>query len=157
MPPHQFSNIIVAVDGSENSEKAARVAIVLAKVLRARLTIAQVLESQGFLEMSEPAMSKTVESVVEAHFARLREKATQFCNTLVSTAREQGLDQVSMEILELGSSHSAVETIIDFAEKKEADLIVVGSRGLGTFRKLFIGSVSNGVVNHAHCSVLVVK
>lgn len=52
---------------------------------------------------------------------------------------------------------SVVETIVDHATKDKVDLIVIGSRGLGGFKKLLLGSVSSGVVTHASCPVLVVR
>ena len=47
--------------------------------------------------------------------------------------------------------------IINYSKKEHIDLIVVGSRGLGNISKLFLGSVSNRLANHAKCSVLIVK
>jgi nucleotide-binding universal stress UspA family protein len=47
--------------------------------------------------------------------------------------------------------------IVEYAERENIDLIVIGSRGLTGFRKLLLGSVASGVVTYAHCPVLVVK
>ena len=52
---------------------------------------------------------------------------------------------------------SVVETIVNQAVKENVDLIIVGTRGLGGFKKLLLGSVSNGVVSHAHSPVLVIR
>ena len=49
------------------------------------------------------------------------------------------------------------EVILNYAKEKGVDLIVMGTRGLGGFKKLLLGSVSNGVVSHAPCSVLIVR
>ena len=49
------------------------------------------------------------------------------------------------------------EQILELAEKHNIDFIVMGSRGMGTVKRMLLGSVSNYVVNHAHCNVLVVK
>lgn len=59
------------------------------------------------------------------------------------------------EVIE--ASGSTVETIVDFASRENVDLIVMGTRGLGGLKKLVLGSVSSGVVAHAHCSVLIVR
>ena len=56
-------------------------------------------------------------------------------------------------------SVSVVKPLLDYAVSKNVDLIVVGTRGLGlgTFKRLTLGSVSSALVNHSHCSVLVVR
>jgi nucleotide-binding universal stress UspA family protein len=54
-------------------------------------------------------------------------------------------------------SSSAVQSITDYAKIQDVDLIVLGTRGLGGLNRLLLGSVSNGVVTHARCSVLVVR
>ena len=71
-----------------------------------------------------------------------------------SKAKKQGI-HVKTEIPEAVSS--VVETIINHATKESVDLIVVGTRGLGGFKKMLLGSVSSGIVSHAHCPVLVVR
>jgi nucleotide-binding universal stress UspA family protein len=61
--------------------------------------------------------------------------------------------KISTEIIE-GSPRQA---IVDEADRWGADLIVMGSRGLGTWNRLLLGSVSSAVVNHAKCSVEIVR
>jgi nucleotide-binding universal stress UspA family protein len=52
---------------------------------------------------------------------------------------------------------SVAEAIVNLAEDRNADLIVIATRGLTGFRKLLVGSVSSGVIAHAHCSVFIVR
>jgi len=52
---------------------------------------------------------------------------------------------------------SIVGAIVEYAERENIDLLVIGSRGLTGFKKLLVGSVASGVVTYAHCPVLVVK
>ena len=54
-------------------------------------------------------------------------------------------------------SESIIESIIDYATRKNIDLIVIGTRGRTGLKRFFMGSVANGVIQHAHCSVLVVR
>jgi nucleotide-binding universal stress UspA family protein len=53
--------------------------------------------------------------------------------------------------------HSVTGTIVDYAKNNNVDLIVVGTRGQSGFKQLLVGSVANGVSQHAHCPVLVVR
>jgi len=52
---------------------------------------------------------------------------------------------------------SVVQAITDYAANEKIDLIVMGTRGMGGFKKMLLGSVSSGVVTHANCAVLVVR
>jgi hypothetical protein len=65
------------------------------------------------------------------------------------------------EGVEVGDAHLGLgdpdKEIVKFAEDAHADLIVLGSRGLGRLRRALLGSVSDSVVRHAHCPVLVVR
>ena len=58
---------------------------------------------------------------------------------------------------ELIASSSVVGGIIDFAEKENIDLIVVGTRGRSGLKRLLLGSVASGIVNYSHCPVMIVK
>ena len=57
----------------------------------------------------------------------------------------------------LKNARSVVQAMTEFAAEQEVDLIVVGRRGMSGFKRLLLGSVSAGIVSHAHASVLVVK
>jgi nucleotide-binding universal stress UspA family protein len=63
--------------------------------------------------------------------------------------------KVSTRVLK--NALSVVKSITDYADQREADLIVVGTRGLGGFKRLLMGSVSSGVVIHGRTSVLVAR
>jgi nucleotide-binding universal stress UspA family protein len=52
---------------------------------------------------------------------------------------------------------SIIESIIDYAANKDIDLIVIGTRGKTGLKRLIMGSVASGVVQHAHCPVLLVR
>ncbi|MGA9149805.1 MAG: universal stress protein [Candidatus Nitrosopolaris sp.] len=54
-------------------------------------------------------------------------------------------------------ANSVIESIIDYATTNNIDLIVIGTRGRTGLKRFFMGSVANGVVQHAHCSVLLVR
>jgi nucleotide-binding universal stress UspA family protein len=75
-------------------------------------------------------------------------------NNLVLQARNEGVDAQG-EVLD--KEGSPVKLILEYAEEKGVDLIVAGTRGLGGFPKMVLGSVSSGLVSHAHCGVLVVR
>ena len=130
----KLSKILVAIDGSESAEKALEYAVQLAKKHKAKVTLLNVGESKlfGF----KPKVVREVGEHVLSDAA----------------AKVKGLKLNKQ--LEFGNP---AETIIEVAEKGNYDLIVVGSRGLSSVKRFFLGSVSDDVSHHAKCSVLIVR
>ena len=155
-----FKKILVAQDGSESSQRAAQAALELAEKLKADLVVLHAISSPTSYYhstiasptgMSLPAPSQ---HEIDAYYAYARKVALGIVGETESKAKKQGI-HVKTEIPEAVSS--IVETIVNHASKENVDLVVVGTRGLGGFKKLLLGSVSSGIVSHAHCPVLVVR
>ena len=135
----KFSNILVAIDGSENANRALEVAITLKKNYHSNLLILNAVQISKYGKQ----------------FGKYSEEdARRFVNEAVSISKKEGVSAVG-EVKH--ATVSVVETIIESAAKEKSDLIVIGARGLGGFKRLLLGSVSNGVVTHANCDVLVVR
>jgi len=130
----KLSKILVAVDGSESAEKALEYAVQLAKKHKAKVTLLNVGESKLFGFKPEVARE------VGEHI--LSDAAAKVKGLKLNTQLEFG---------------NPAETLIEVAEKGNYDLIVVGSRGLSSVKRFFLGSVSDDVSHHAKCSVLIVR
>jgi len=147
-----ITRVLVAVDGSEHAKKAIDAAVTLCKAVDAELI--------AFHAISVPRYSFTAESggmhpfPLTQYFASARKEAQGLVDDAVALAKKSGITATG---LVADPAYSIVEAIVQAASSQNIDLIVVGSRGLGGFKKLLIGSVSAAVVNHAHCSVLVVR
>lgn len=147
-----ISKVLVPTDGSKNAIRALNLAILLAKKFDAELTILNVIPSPrtvvdtavGWIPTSTAAYYDEQENISK----RLLDEELSLCKT-------HGVKKVRSEIVR--ASKSIVGEIIDLATKRKIELIVIGTRGLGGFRKLIQGSVSSGVVTHARCNVLVVR
>jgi len=142
-----FRKILVGVDGSENSKKAAKLAVAVAKAYDAQLTIVHVIARPTY----PIAGSEGIDA--DDYFAAARDEAKVWVDNAVKFAQSSDV-RAAGEIFE---SVSIVKTFLDYATKENVDLIVLGTRGLSDFKRFLIGSVSSGIVNHAHCSVLVVR
>lgn len=147
-----FKRILVAVDGSENSFLAAKVAIDLAKKHQARLTIVTAIYIPAYWMNYPPASMPPV--YVEESREHVEKEAQQLIKKVKGMASNEGVE-ASGEVM--SDVTSVVEAITNYAADQKVDLIVMGTRGLSGFKKLLIGSVSSGVVTHAPCSVLVVR
>ncbi len=155
-----FNKILVALDGSESSKRAAQAALELAEKLKAELIVLHAIVPPTSyyhstiaspVGMSLPAPSQ---HEIDAYYAYARKVALSVVSDAESKAKKRGIS-VKTEIPEAVSS--VVETIINHASKENVDLITVGTRGLGGFKKMLLGSVSSGIVSHAPCPVLVVR
>src|SRR6266702_7363275 len=155
-----FKKILVAVDGSESSNRAARVALGLAERLKAELIVLHAISPPtSYYRSNFPvpvgmAPPPPSQKEIDAYYAYARRVALGIIGETVSKAKKLGIN-IKTELPEGASS--VVETIINHAAKEEVDLIIVGTRGLGGFKKMLIGSVSSGVISHANCPVLVVR
>jgi len=138
-----YQNILLAVDGSEHALSAAHLAGETARYHQAALWIVVAYEPVPSY-LGEPDFQRVVS-------ARL-EYATGILDAAVAAAGEIA-GGVDTELLE----GPEAEAILNVANARKADLIVMGSRGLGRLTGFFLGSVSQKVVAHAPCPVLLVK
>jgi nucleotide-binding universal stress UspA family protein len=138
-----FEKILVAIDGSECSDRAFAKAIELANLTGARLTA---LAIEGPL----PAYAATIGEVDEVK----REKDI-FFNALATAARVQAA-QAGVQIdVDVRAGHAA-EVISDFAGAGGYDLVVLGHRG-HFLRDHLLGSTADRVAEHAPCPVMIVR
>lgn len=140
---------MVAIDGSEQSFKAAEYALDVAKSFGARLyavTVTSVPESYHLKQ--EDVLKESGE------MADSMNDAKTWFEKFNHAAK---LDNIELKT-ELINSHRPVDyVILEYAEEKNIDLIVIGTRGRSRFKKLLLGSIASSVVTYAHCTVMVIK
>jgi nucleotide-binding universal stress UspA family protein len=138
------ATILLATDGSSHAELARTTAIDLANSTNSELHLVTVVPGYPSYDVRKP-------EVVE----QLREQAEDILNAQAAKVEREG-GKVAEKHLRIAERYRA-QQIIQVAEDIGAGLIVMGSRGLGGVRRALIGSVSDSVVRHAHCPVLVVR
>lgn len=138
--------IAVAIDGSSHAQHALEEAIRLAGRLSASLTIVGVVPAHTVYSVQRRAELVEPREEDVRLYQELLTRATE-------TARKAGVASVSKELLQ----GEPVEEILTFLGDRHPDLLVMGARGLSTARRLLLGSVSDGVAHHAHCSILIVR
>ncbi len=151
----QFKRILVAVDGSEYSERASEISIDMAQKYSAELLVLHVIPRPAYAYMPLfPNVSPPSQASFDEYYEYAKKAARTYVDRILARAKTLGVN-AREEVRE--AVMSTVQGITEYAQNEKVDLIVVGTRGLGGFRKLLIGSVSSGVVAHAHCPVLVVR
>lgn len=138
-----MKRILVAHDGSKAAEKALLQAMEMAERFDAAVTVLSVIPELYFTELIETdknMIEEKLASETERMMEKIRKKAPK--TVKVKTVVKQG---------------NPAEEILQTAEKMKADVIVTGSHGRHGAQKFLLGSVSSKIIDHATCSVLVVK
>jgi nucleotide-binding universal stress UspA family protein len=141
-----YSKILIAYDGSMESEQALKHAILLCKYFpSATLLVLHTFTLPTFM-VGEAMINSSAESYSEA-YAQAQAIIDNAKSLVASNPK------ASVELIQGNPS----ETIIAAAKERFFDLIVIGCRGLGGVREFMLGSVSHYVVQHAQIPVLVIK
>ena len=140
-----FTNILVALDGSEVSQRALIRAADEAKLWNANLHAIYVVETGLFSSLPVDNTVEIMYSVLETEGEAVLEKAKKY-----------GTDKGITVFTHLEQGHAGSE-IIALAEREKVDLIMVGSHGKSNADRLLIGSVSTFVVTHSTASTMVVR
>ena len=141
--------VLLATDGSEEAELASEAAVELAGATGSELHIITVGGTYH-----PGAVVKVDPSLLEATLRELERAARGLLDEQVKKIKESG-GTISEAHVEMGGAPD--QQIVALGEEIEAGLIVMGSRGLGGMRRTLLGSISDSVVRHAHCPVLVVR
>ena len=144
-----FGSIVVGTDGSETAGEAVRQATDLAKSVGARIHLVSAFEPVGN--------------------QRLREERTQVPDDMQwmvnaredveATLRDAGakIEEAGVDVETYARQGDPADAILDVAEEKSADLIVVGNKGMTGAKRFLLGSVPNKVSHHAPCSVMIIR
>ena len=137
-----FKNIVLAYDGSEYSQKALQRAKAIAEHFEATLWLVHVFRNPSDL-------------LGYTDYEKLFAKRKSAAQAVLDDARQK-LGRTMFAVQEKLQDGLETESILKVAENCKADLIVMGTRGLGTVKGLLVGSVSRKVIHLADCPVMVV-
>jgi nucleotide-binding universal stress UspA family protein len=144
----RFSKVLVGIDGSNNSFRAAEYALSISRKCLAKLVVVTVTYLPANSHLSQ---REAVE--VEAGLSRMEVAKTWF-ESFTQRARQNGID-LKTELLD--SQRPIDYVILEYAEKEGVDLIVIGTRGKSKLSNLMLGSIASGIVIYSNAPVLVVK
>ncbi len=144
-----FKSIVVGTDGSDTAGEAVRQATDLARTVGATLEIVSAYEpvpAQRLRQESRDAPEDLQWAI------NPREDVDATLEAAASPAREQG---VTVNIYP--RQGDPADAILDVAEERDANLVVVGNKGMTGAKRFLLGSVPNKVSHHAPCSVLIIR
>ena len=144
-----FTRIVVGTDGSETAAEAVRQAVDLAKLAGAQLSIVSAYEpvSKRRLQGEQQDAPADVQYEIGP-----REDVNLVLDAAAAAAKSEGIEVQTHPV-----QAEPAEAILNVAEETNADLIVVGNKGMTGARRFLLGSVPNNVSHHAPCSVIIVR
>lgn len=143
--PQKYERILVAIDGSYESELAFNKGVMIALRNDASLLLTHVIDTRALQSVA------TFDTYV---YDRLTQEAKEVLDAFEKQARQAGLSKVK-QLIEFGNPKTLLAT--EIPERENIDLIMVGATGLNTFERLLIGSSSEYILRHAKVDLLVVR
>jgi nucleotide-binding universal stress UspA family protein len=144
-----FRSIVVGTDGSDTAREAVRQAIELARSVGARIDLVSAYEPVSDARLREESIQ------VPADLQWMINPREDVQATLEEAAAEIRAGGVEVEVF--ARQGDPADAILDVAEERGSDLIVVGNKGMTGAKRFLLGSVPNKVSHHAPCSVLIIR
>jgi nucleotide-binding universal stress UspA family protein len=144
-----FGSIVVGTDGSETAGEAVRQATELAKAVGATVNLVSAFEPVGNQRLREER-----QQVPEDMSWMVNER--EDVNATLKQAQEQ-LQEEGVKVEIFARQGDPADAILDVAEEQNADLIIVGNKGMSGAKRFLLGSVPNKVSHHAPCSVMIIR
>jgi len=144
-----FESIVVGTDGSETATKAVRSAVELARAVGATVELVSAYEPVPSAQLA----AERRDAPEDLQWAiNPREVVDATLEAAAEVAQEEG---VTAQVY--ARQGDPADAILDVAEEQNADLIVVGNKGMTGAKRFLLGSVPNKVSHHAPCSVLIIR
>lgn len=144
-----FRSIVVGTDGSETATQAVRQAIDLAKSVGAKIELVSAYEPVSDTRLRS---EKTQAPADLQWMVNPREDVDATLEEAAEEVRKAGVD-----VETYARQGDPSDAILDVAEERDADLIIVGNKGMTGAKRFLLGSVPNKVSHHAPCSVLIIR
>jgi len=140
-----FSKTLVPVDGSDISYRALDTALFLSERLGSKITAIHVMEQVPTVYIQS---QKLLDELLEAH----KNESQKILDKCSSIATQKGI-VINTTLLE----GNPASTILEFSQREKYEVIIIGSRGMGHFKELVLGSVSSKILHHSLCPVLLIR
>ena len=150
-----FSKILVGIDGSEHSRNAVNYALDLAMKYDSELFLLAIVPSK----VHHGDSSGVFGMVSPSYFDEYKKEAEKWFEEIINHINKETTIDISTRVKSevITTPFSTPASILNYAEEKDVDLIVIGTKGRSGLKKMLLGSVASDVVTYSYCPVLVVK
>ena len=151
----KINKILIGIDGSDSSFNAANYAIDLSKKFNSEIILLSIVPSK----VHHGDSSGVFGMVSQSYFNDYKIVAEKWFKEIINqTDNEDNIEankKIKTDIITTPFSIAA--SILNYAEERDVDLIVIGTRGKSGIKKMLLGSVASDVVTYSYCPVLVIK
>ena len=140
-----FTKILVPADGSDNSYRALEAALVFSEKSGSSISVVNVMEQVPITHIES---EKLLNELLEAY----KKENQEILSKCSDIAHQKG---ITIKTVLLQGNPAPV--ILDYIKKENFDLVIMGSRGMGKFKELILGSVSSKIMHHSPCAVMIIR
>ena len=146
------TKILLATDGSSEASLALTTAADMANSTNSELHLAYVFPTAVQRPFPNPILARPADEM-EHELEEAMQQAQEFLDKQVDKVKQEGVSVAEAHLVRGRPDRE----VVHLSEDMGAGLIIMGSRGLGGVRRALMGSVSDSVVRHAHCPVMIVR
>jgi nucleotide-binding universal stress UspA family protein len=155
-----IKKIMLPIDGSATSMRAARIGVSLSKKFRSDLiglTVIDLMSLPYGYFLTQPG-TRPHDNILEEKRSEAKKWLDEVEKSMLEALGEPQAVGIKFRSEIIEDPFSRVESaIVNYAESEGVDLIVMGTRGRSGFKKILLGSVASGVLSYAHCPVMTVR
>lgn len=150
-----FSKILVGIDGSEYSRNAVNYALDLTMKYSSELFLLAIVPSK----VHHGDASGVFGMVAPSYFEEYKKEAEKWFEEITDHINKETSVDINHKIKSevITTPFSTAASILNYAEERDVDLIIIGTRGHSGLKKMLLGSVATDVVTYSYCPVLVIK
>lgn len=151
----KINKILIGIDGSDSSFNAASYAIDLSKKFNSEITLLSIVPSK----IHHGDSSGVFGMVLQSYFNDYKKEAEKWFKEIINQIGNEENSETDKKIKTdvITTPFSIAASILNYAEERNVDLIIIGTRGKSGIKKMLLGSVASDVVTYSYCPVLVTK
>jgi nucleotide-binding universal stress UspA family protein len=151
----KINKILIGIDGSDSSFNAANYAIDLSKKFNSEIIILSIVPSKVHHGDSSGVFGMVTQSYFNDYKKEAEKWFKEIRNQVVNEENFETDKKIKTDVITTPFSIAA--SLLNYAEERNVDLIIIGTRGKSGIKKMLLGSVASDVVTYSYCPVLVIK
>jgi nucleotide-binding universal stress UspA family protein len=151
----KISKILVGVDGSESSFNAVNYATDLSGKFNSEIILLSIVPSK----IHHGDSSGVFGMVSQSYLSDYKKEAEKWFKEIINNLKNEETFEIDKKIKTdvITTPFSIAASILNYAEERDVDLIIIGTKGKSGLKKMLLGSVASDIVTYSHCPVLIIK